>query len=163
MPLNPLQLQNALLRLSTTERPVSGTEAALKLAQAYQQYAAAGSALGFPLATGGPGMAGMAAGLISAFNISPGAPPLVAQGFASMLAAFWGGAVFTGVPFPGIAAPPVATPALLASLTALLSNPANTAPVYAAQMAAALDACTRTVLVSFPQVPPAPPLVGPVL
>lgn len=163
MPLNPAPLQDALRQLSTTGKPADANTAAQKIAQAYQQYAMGATAGGFPLATGGPGMATMQAPLAAALSILPGTAPLVAQGFATMVLSFWGGAVFTAVPFPGIAAPPVATPALIAALTPLFSVPNNPVDLYAAQVAAALDACTRSVLVTIPQVPPAPPLVVPVM
>ncbi len=164
MPLIVAKLQSDILKLSTTDKPASGTDAANALASAYEGYASQALAAGFPLATPGPGRAGMAAALISALNVKPGAPPLVAQGFLTMVTLYWQGAIFSAVPFPGfVPAPPAGAAALVPAISALLSNVQNPAEVYAAQLAAALDAATRTVLVTLPQPPPAPPLIVPVV
>lgn len=162
MPLNPVPLQDAILRLSTTERPSSPFEAAQKLASAYEQYCLGATAAGFPLLAPGPGRATMEQALALAFQMQPGMPPVVAQGFGAMVTLFWSAATFAAAPFPGIAAPPVAAPVLIGTMTGLLTVP-NPAEVYAALTAAALDACTRSVLVTLPQVPPAPPLIVPVV
>lgn len=162
MPLNPAPLQDAILRLSTTEKPGSPLEAAQKLASAYEQYCLGATAAGFPLTTPGPGRAAMEQALALAFQMQPGMPPVVAQGYGAMVTLFWSAAVFTAAPFPGVAAPPVAVPALIGNMTGLLAAP-NPAEVYAALAAVALDACTRSVLVTLPQVPPAPPLIVPVV
>lgn len=162
MPLNPAQLQDALLRLSTTEKPGSPFEAAQKIAAAYEQYCLGATAAGFPLAIPGPGRATMEAALALAFQMQPGMPPVVAQGYGAMVTLFWGAAVFAAAPFPGVAAPPVAVPALVGSLTGLFVTQ-NPAELYASLTATALDACTRSVLVTLPQPPPAPPLIVPVV
>ena len=164
MPLNPAQLQTEILKLSTTNKPQNAAEAANKIAAAYEQYTLTAVAAGFPLLAPGPGRAGMASGLIGAFSTLPGAPPLVAQGFFAMVNLYWLGATFAAVPFPGIvAAPPAGASALIPTLSGLLANPLNPAELYAAQLALALDAATRTVLVTLPQPPPAPPLIVPVV
>lgn len=162
MPLIVAKLQSDILKLSTSDKPASGTDAANAIASAYESYASQGIAAGFPLIAPGPGRATMAAALIAALNTKPGAPPVVAQGFAAMVTLFWSAAQFVSPIPPGIAAPPAGVGALVPAVTGLLSNSANPAEVYAAQLAAALDACTRTVLVTLPQPPPAPPLIVPV-
>lgn len=163
MPLIVAKLQSDILKIVTTDKPPSGSDAADAFASAYASYAGQGMSAGFPLQTPGPGRAAMAAPLIAAFSMQPGAPPVVAQSFGALVTAYWGAAIFTGVPFPGIAAPPVGVPALIPLVTALLANPNNPADVFAAQLAAALDVCTKTVLVTFPQPPPAPPIIAPVM
>jgi hypothetical protein len=161
VPLNPLILQDALYRLSTTDKPPDAFTAAARIASAYREYAAGGVALGFPLLLPGPAAVTMDAALGAAFSTLPGVPPTVAAGFVTMVTAFWSGATFAAAP-PGVAAPPTGVAVLQAALTALLVVP-NPAIVYATTVATALDVCTRTVLVTFPQPPPAPPLVGPVV
>lgn len=162
MPLDPSILYNALYALSTTDKPPDSFTAASKIASAYRDYAMGGQALGMPLVAPGPGVASMDASLGAAFSVMPGLPPVVAAGYGAMVTAFWAGAIFAPSPLPGIAAPPIAVPALIATLSALLVVP-NPAELHAMSVATALDVCTRTVLVTFPQPPPAPPLIGPVV
>lgn len=162
MPLNPLQLQADLYRLTTVEKPPDPVTAAVKISSAYASYASQAIAGGFPLITPGPGSVTMSLALGSAFSTLPGLPPVVAAGFGSMLTLFWTGATFGAPVPPGIAAPPVGVPVLIGTLTTLFSVP-NTAETYALSLATALDLCTRTVLVTLPQPPPAPPIVVPVL
>lgn len=162
MPLNPVQLQADLYRIATVEKPPDPFTAALKISAAYSSYAAQGIAGGFPFLAPGPGAATMSLSLGSAFSVLPGLPPVVASGFATMLTLFWTGATFVSTVPPGIAAPPIGLPALIPTLTALFSVP-NTAETYALTLATTLDVCTRTVLVTLPQPPPAPPIVAPVL
>lgn len=161
MPLDPTILHDALLELSTTDKPPDPFTAANRIASAYREYAAAGVSLGFPLATPGPGVVTMDLALGSAFAVLPGAPPVVAAGFGSMIALFWTGAIFAGVPLPGVAAPPPGIAVLIPTLTALLVVP-NPAEVYATAVATALHTATLTTLVTFPQ-PSGPPIVGPVV
>lgn len=161
MPLDPSVLFNALLKLSTTDKPPDAFTAASRVASAYREYAAAASSLGFPLVTPGPGVVTMDVALGSAFAVLPGAPPVVAAGFVSMITLYWTGAIFAGVPLPGVAAPPVLTPAMLPILTALLVVP-NPAEVYATAVATALHTATLSTLVTFPQ-PSGPPIIGPVV
>ncbi len=158
MPLNPSVLQNALLKLSTTGKPPDPFTAANRIASAYREYAKAGTALGMPLVLPGPGEVTMDLALGSAFAVLPGAPPVVAAGFASMLTAYWTLATFAPFPAPGIAAPPTGLVVMTPILSALLVVP-NPAEVYAAAVAAALHAATITTLVTFIQ-PSGPPLSG---
>ena len=161
MPLDPSILHNALLKLSTTDKPPDPFTAAVRIASAYREYAGAALAGGFPLATPGTGAATMDLALGSAFAVLPGAPPVVAAGFVSMITLFWTGATFTALPSPGIAAPPIGGPVLLAALSALLVVP-SIAEVYATSVATALHAATLTTSVTFPQ-PSGPPLIVPVV
>lgn len=161
MALDPTILQNALLQLSTTAKPPDPFTAASRIASAYREYALAGTALGMPLVLPGPGVVTMDLALGSAFAVLPGAPPVVAAGFVSMITLYWTGAIFAGVPLPGVAAPPVLAPAMLPILTALLVVP-NPAEVYATAVATALHTATLSTLVTFPQ-PSGPPIIGPVV
>lgn len=162
MPLNPAGLQTALLEMSVTNMPPNGTAMADRIADAYRQYALPAMAGAFALTTPGPGSAAMQQTLGAALSLMPGNPATVAQGYVAMLVAYWTGAVFTATPAPGVAAPPVGSPALLAAVTSLLSLK-NPAEVYAATLATALHTCTLTVLVTFPQTPPTPPVILPVV
>lgn len=162
MPLNPAILYDALYKLSTSDKPPDALTAASKIAAAYRDYAGQGLALGMPLVAPGPAVATMDLSLGAAFSVLPGLPPVVAAGYGAMVTAYWAGATFSPSPLPGIAAPPIAVPALIATLSALLVVP-NPAEVHALSVATALDVCTRTVLVTFPQPPPAPPLISPVV
>lgn len=158
MALDPSILHDALLQLSTTAKPPDPFTAASRIASAYREYALAGTALGMPLVLPGPGVVTMDLALGSAFSVLPGAPPVVAAGFASMLTAYWTLATFAPFPAPGIAAPPTGLVVMTPILSALLVVP-NPAEVYAAAVAAALHAATITTLVTFIQ-PSGPPLSG---
>lgn len=163
MPLIPAPLQNALLQMTTTSRPQSASEAADRIATAYEAYTLTALAGGIPLTAPGPGRAAMSQALTAAFSTKPGLPPVVAQGFATMVTSYWVGATFILPPASGVVVtPPPGIAALVPTLSALFANPANPAEVFAAQVALALDVCTRTVLVTL-TVPPAPPVIVPVL
>ena len=161
MALDPSILYNALLKLSTTDKPPDPFTAASRIASAYREYAAAGQSLGFPLGLPGPGVAAMDGALGLAFSALPGIPPVVAAGYAAMLTAFWTGAIFTALPFPGVAAPPPGLIVLVPAVSTLLLIP-NPAEVHALTVSTALHVATMTTLVTFPQ-PSGPPLVGPVV
>lgn len=162
MPLNPALLQSAFYRLSTTEKPGSPMEAAQKIASAYEQYASTALAGPGLLVAPGPGRAVMEQPLAAAFSVLPGLPPVVAAGYAAMVTSFWAAASFVSPAGPGIAAPPAGVGALIPALTAFFSVPGNPVELYSLQVATVLDACTRTVLVTYVLPPPAPPLIVPV-
>jgi hypothetical protein len=162
MPLNPETLRSFFYRLSTTEKPSGPAEAAQRIALAYTEYASGAIAAGFPFLAPGPASPTMTAALAAALSMRPGVAPTVAAGYASMVTGFWGGATFVFAPAPGIAAPPVGVGALVAALSGIFSIPNNPAEIYAAQVSLALDACTRTTLVTFVPPLPASPFVSPV-
>ena len=173
--LNPSNLKNALLSLNDNP-PASRVEAAQAFCSAYDDYAQGGQAIGLggpvsmfvpPAATRSPNYYKMVPLLIPAFVVPTGTPNSFLSALTAGVTAYWGGALFQDkAPVAGrigIAAPPVAIGALQPSLLPLLSNPQNPANLAATLLAQALDACTRSVLVTFVQVPPVPPIISPVM
>lgn len=160
MPLIAAALEGDILQLQQNPPPDPATAANL-LALAFQKYALQGLAGGFPLIAPGPGVAAMATPLVAAYTAQPGVPPVVAQAIGAMVASFWSGALFAFAPAPGIAAPPVALPALIGVVSGALAAP-NPAEVYAKILANAIDACSRSVIVTFIPPPPAVPFPAPV-
>lgn len=161
MPLVAATLEADILQLSRNYPPDAAT-AANMLVAAFQKYASQAIAAGFPLLSPGPGAAAMATPLIAAYSVKPGLPPVIAQALVAMVTAFWSGALFAFTPAPGIAAPPAAAPALLGVVSGLLAS-SNPAEVYAKNLATALDACSRSVIVTFVPPPPAVPFPAPVM
>lgn len=168
-------LKNALLSLSDNP-PASRAEAAQAFCGAYDDYAMQGQAIGLggpvsmfvpPAATRSPNYYKMVPLLIPAFVIPTGTPMSFLSALTSGLIAYWGGALFQDkapvVGRIGIAAPPLAIGVLQPSLLPVLSNPQNPANLAATVLAQALDACTRSVLVTYVQVPPVPPIISPVM
>jgi hypothetical protein len=161
VPLNPASLKQALSSLGQRgSNPSSRVDGAKKFAEAYDSYAktAVALALGVPFTRTGAETAKMLGPLIPAFLPPTGNPVAVANALAAGVTAYWTGAVFG----TGIAAPPTGGPALAAALQVLLLNPQNPLDLAMGQIAAALDGCTRTVLVTFVQPPPAPPIITPI-
>lgn len=151
MALDSARLKQSLLSIMTTQKPGSTAEAAQAWVQAYASYAQSASAGGFPLLSFGPASSGAIAPLLGAFSVpSGGLPVVVASALSSMMLTYWGGATFATVPGPGIAAPPLGSAAFIPAATALLLNTDNSAEAFASQLAALLDTCTRTVLVTVP-------------
>jgi hypothetical protein len=161
MPLNPAALKQSLTKLGQKgSTPASRADGAKKFAEAYDSYAktATALALGVPFTPTGAETAKMLPALIPAFAAPTGNPAVVANAFGAAVTAYWTGAVFG----TGIAAPPTGVAALVPALQTLLLNPQNPLDLAMGQIASALDACTRTVLVTFVQPPPAPPIVSPI-
>lgn len=96
--------------------------------------------------------------LLPALLLPIGVPATAAAAWGIGLTAYWGAPPVLTTPapipvppftLPGIAAPPIGVQDLVEALTALYLIPASPAPAFAAAQAAALDLCTRTVLVTF--------------
>lgn len=140
-------------------KPPSGAVAAQKIAAAYDNYCKAGLAGGIPpifTGTEAKRMEGPLAGALASPN---GTAAAVGAAFATGVNAYW---LTPPVPF---AAPPIAgvvtavpgAAAVAAAVTGALSNLSNTEGSIGAQIAAALDLATKTVLVTFATPPPVPP------
>lgn len=127
--------------------------AARRHAIAYECYARSAMAGAFPWAATGAERERLVQSLLGAM-IPAGSGPQMAGAWAQGLLAFWlappvvfGAGVVTA--FPG-------QPALAAALTAAFSNPNNTAATAAVSVSQALDAATRTILVTLPILGPVP-------
>lgn len=122
--------------------PASAIEAGMLLAAAYFDYA---SAAMFGAST--PVFAAQEAALAVTLGGSLAVPGLAATHAAAWgagLTTFWTGVTVAGVQ-AGATVPPTGAAALVAALTALFSNPLNTAAAAATGLATALDTCTKTV------------------
>lgn len=146
MPLNPTTLAEQFLRQFHSARISGRLDVARALADTYSQYAlTASSAYGLFVPTGTEKLR-LESILAAALVPSAGAATAVAVAWGTGIQAFWTGAVFgTGV---GSVVPGV--PVMVGSLTALLTNPLNTAESAAATMASLIDAGTRTLLIVGP-------------
>lgn len=147
MPLNPVSLTLALTAVFQSFPPTAALCAA-GMASAYSSYAAAGMfGAGVPLITGSNTSAMTALLLAAIASPLTGNPAAFGAAWSAGLTAFWmtppivvtgaQSGVVTGI--PGAAA--VAVP-----LGAAAANLTNTAPVFAAILAAALHAATLTTL-----------------
>lgn len=127
--------------------------AARRHAIAYECYARSAMAGAFPWAATGAERERLVQSLLGAM-IPAGTAPQMAAAWAQGLFAFWsvppvifGAGAVTA--FPG-------QPGLQAALTGIFGNPGNTAASAAAAVGQALDAATRTILVTLPIVGPVP-------
>lgn len=152
MPLLPTVLCQDLARALSTSAPSHGAAAA-KLAAAYARYAAGATAGAFPWVPTGQEEARLRRALAAALGPS-GAPPIVGAAWVLGLTQFW---LLPPVPFaPGLVTAMPGAVALAPAITTALLNPRNTSGAAAASLASALDAATRTVLVTIPPSGPVP-------
>jgi len=153
VPLNPLAIQSALLRMAS-DKPNDRSEVAQRWAEAYDNYARAASGGGAPGAFTGGEKLRLEKLLLAALLPSTGVPATVAAAWTTGVLSYWTipPVVFgTAVVNPAIAGLAALTPAL----TTLLAAP-NQDSVFASTMASLLDTVTRTVLVQFPNGATAP-------
>lgn len=158
MPLIPATLIQGFLALAKN-KPKDRVKAAQEWARIYDEYAqAAMTANGGKLIFTGTERAKLQAVLMVPMLLPVGLPPTLAASWGAGLAAYWGAppilttpAPIPVAPFtvPGICVPPIGIPVLIPALTALYAIPAGPEEVFAVQQATLLDACTRTVLVTF--------------
>lgn len=144
----------------TNAKPQNRAELAQKWAQAYDSYASLAQTANGGVAIAAGRQQALQGVLTAVLQTPIGVPAVVATAWGTGLTAYWGGLPFTpGVvpnpPFtlPGVAAPPIAISALIAALTGIYSLTNSSAESFAQSQAAALDACTRTVIVSFGATP----------
>lgn len=124
--------------------PTSAGDAGSKLAKAYFNYAG-GAVFGpnLPTLTGRDAALGTTLGGSLAV---PGLPATHAAAWGAGLAVFWAAVPVAGGGQAGVTAPPTGAAALVAALTTLYGNTANTAASAAQGLADALDTCTKTVI-----------------
>lgn len=137
--------------------PTSAIDAGQKLAAAYFEYASGGM-----FGASVPTLAGRDTALAATLGTSlvlPGLPATHAAAWGAGLAAFWAAVPVAGAQ-AGATVPPAGGAALVAALTVLFANPANTADTAAAGLATALDVCTKTVVAN---VAPPPGTVLPIV
>lgn len=144
MPLVPAVLQAELYRALSPPYPSDGYVASDRLAKAYDVYASTALAGAYPFTPTGAESGRFVAALAPVLSVTPNTGPAVAASISAAVTAYWTGALFGA----GVAAPPLGAPVLLSALTATLSLPSNTTESLVAQLASALDACTRTVVVT---------------
>jgi hypothetical protein len=155
MALNPSTLQSGFLQLFTTNKPQTPQQAAEMMASIYDSYAQtamAGPALPIFPGTGKLALQNLLLPAIATPLVS--VPPLLAAAWGAGLLAYWNAppVPFVGPAVAGAVAVAAGVSLCIPLLTACYVNPANTAQSAAAQMASALDAATRTVIVAI--VPP---------
>lgn len=158
MPLIAASMEAGFLSLSRN-KPQDRPTVARKWAEIYDSYAqAALTANGGKFLFTGSEKSKLEGLLLPAVMLPMGVPATLAAAWVAGLTAYWGGPPVTTTPapipvapftVPGISAPPIGAPALLAGLTALYLTPSSTESVFAQSHAQLLDACTRTVLVTF--------------
>lgn len=137
-------------------KPTSPTDAGARMAKAYADYAADAM-----FGANTPTLTGRESALASTLGTSlavPGLPATHAAAWGLGLAAFWAAVPVAGPVQAGVTAPPTGAAALVASLTTLFANLANTTDTAAGGLATALDTCTKTVLATV--APPAATVLG---
>lgn len=152
MALQPAVLRAELTRIFSVSSG-SPAEAAAKLAAAYGRYAQTATAGVVPWVPTGLEERRLRGVLVVSLGPT-GSAPVVARAWAQGVTAFWfappvvfGVGAVTAVPGAAL---------LLPTLTALFLSPRNSVVSAAASLASALDAATRTVLVTLPPAGPVP-------
>ena len=143
-------------------QPGSPADAARGIADAYDTYCQAGlAAPGKPIFTGAEKKAfeGIILGALSLGD--KGSSAKVAEAFSTALETYWMAppVMFSGGPATGVVTAAPGAKAIIAPLTAALSNTENTEDLIAASIATQLDIATKTVLVTYstPTPPAGPP------
>jgi hypothetical protein len=139
--------------------PASASAAAEGMAQAYFDYASAGTFGASTPQIPGVNKSAMASTLLAAIATpATGSPATIAAAWATALSAFWIGVPVVGAQAGATVGCPGAA-ALTATLTIVFANLANTASSCAQSLAASLDTATKTVTAS---VAPPPGTVLPI-
>lgn len=154
----PLNVQKLSIGLGSIFRsmPTSGAEAAMRIASEYDSYCRLGMAPpGLPMITPAS-LQALAASLSAVLGQPNGTAASVAAAFSSGIQAFWLSppVLFVGGPASGVATAIPGASAAIPLITSALQNLANSEDTAAAQIAAALDTATRTVLVVYSTPPP---------
>ena len=137
-------------------QPDSGAMTASKIAQEYDLYCKpALAAPGMPIFTGAEKKA-LEGPLAAALSNQNGTAAMVAQAFSMGIQAYWLAppVIFSGGPASGVVTAMPGAAAVIAPLTAAFSNLNNTEDTIGQLIAAALDAATKTVLVTYATPPP---------
>jgi len=155
MPLNVATLAKGLAGVFK-DQPDNGALAASKIAQEYDTYckeAMAGAALPIFTTTEKTRMEGILAGALSSSN---GQAAMVAQAFSAAIQSYWlmPPVQFSGGPIMGMVTVMPGAAAVIPAITAGLSNVQNMEDSIGQIIASALDAATKTVLVTFTTPPP---------
>jgi hypothetical protein len=138
-------LTNGFMDLAI-RKPKDAREAARRMALTYGIYARSAQAAGTPGIFTGLETKILEGLLYTALQVTQGVAVKYGTQWAAGLTAFWmtPPIVFAFGPVTGF----VGAPVLIATLTAALSNPLNTDPTAALQIATALHAATLTVVVT---------------
>lgn len=135
--------------------PPDGATAAMKIAIEYDKYCKTAMAPpGLPVFTGGEvkALEGILAGALASSN---GSAAMVASAYSQGILSYWMMPVpFVGGPASGVVSSMPGAGAAIGPIMGALSNLGNTPETIGAQIAAALDAATRTVLVVYATPPP---------
>lgn len=160
MPLVSPLLQRAIADLFRSQLS-SPEEFAQKFAKAYDDYAKGAMAIpASPVFTGSEKTlleSAVKPALITPFS---GAPPIIAAAITAGYVSYWSAPPvnFACPLYAGMVVAPAGAAALLPALTAVFLNTQNTEDSAAQQIASALDAATRLVMVLLiPIIPPQPP------
>ena len=140
--------------LASALRPSRSPQAAAQAwGAAYAAYARAAQAAGVPWVPTGAEEARFSATLVRSMTVG-GSPSLLAGAVCDAILAFW---MLPPVVFgPGAVTAFGGQAVLQSSLAALFSNPRNEGTIVATHAAAAMDAASRTVIVTLPIVGPSP-------
>lgn len=155
MPVVMANLASGLANVFRSQ-PSSGAEAAQKITAEYDLYCKpAMAAPGLPIFTGA-GKSAMEGLLAGALSSNMGAAAAVAAAFSAGIQAYWLSppVTFVGGPATGVVTAMPGAASVIAPLTAAFLNLANTEDTIAQAIASALDAATKTVLVTYSTPPP---------
>jgi len=140
-------------------KPSSGADAAKKIAAEYDTYCKKGQAPpGLPVFTGVEASA-LEGPLASAMGSPNGSAEAVAAAFAQGLKAYWLAppVPFSGGPATGVVTAMPGADAVIGPITSALKNTSNTEEAIGGSIASALDAATKTVLVTYSTPTPGTP------
>jgi uncharacterized protein (DUF486 family) len=161
MPLISAGLQASLFQIFTSQRQMTPRLAAQKMAKAYDNYArTAMAAASTPVITGLEAQKLEQTLYTAISNPRVGMAPIIAAAWGAGVMAYW---MAPPVPFVGpqtgmVLQAATVVPIITAGLTACFSNVLSTESLSAQLMSTALDAATRTVMVTLLPPPPAPPV-----
>ncbi len=150
---------SSLLETSFMSCPDSAQKSADDMATAYDTYCKAGLAGGIPPLFTGLEKQALMSILLAAIISKAGTPDQIAQAWSSGIQTYWLSppVVFTAPPIAGLVTAVPGAGAVIAAISGVMANTKNTAASAAQGIAAALDAATKTVLVTFSSPPVSPP------
>jgi hypothetical protein len=145
-----------LLEASFVSYPGDAQRSADGMAMAYDTYCKSGLAGGVPPLFTGLEKQNLMGILLSSIMSKKGTPDQIAQAWSSGIQTYWMSppVVFTAPPIIGVVTAMPGAGAVIAAIKGVMANTDNTAASAAQGIAAALDAATKTVLVTFSAPPP---------
>lgn len=144
------------LEAAFMSHPGSASKSADDMASAYDAYCQSGLAGGVPPIITPAAKQALMGMLLGTIASGSGSPAQIAQAWSNGIMMYWMSppVMFTAPPIIGVVTAMPGAPGAIGPLTGVFANGQNTAASAAQGIAAALDAATKTVLVTFSAPPP---------